>query len=199
MNLPEQHVPSTFLVADIDGQIVGRVTIRHELNDFLRVEGGHIGYCVLPGFRRRGYATEILRQALIVARSIGIDRVLVTCDDDNAASIAVIEANGGKLDARPAGHRRRSGAPALLDRLTAADKRLLAQGAHDLAAFGTGQRVDVQLALQMIGLVLQAAGEVAVAGDGHRLLIKIDAGDDGVGGPSPVGADARNGQAGLAA
>lgn len=103
VNLPEEHVPSTFLVADIDGQIVGRVTIRHELNDVLRVEGGHIGYCVLPGFRRRGYATEILRQAMIVARSIGIDRVLVTCDDDNAPSIAVIEANGGKLDGvRPA-------------------------------------------------------------------------------------------------
>ncbi len=67
------------------------------------MEGGHIGYCVRPGFRRRGYATEILRQAVIVARSIGIDRVLVTCDDDNAASIAVIESNGGKLDGvRPA-------------------------------------------------------------------------------------------------
>lgn len=98
VNLPERLVPSTFLVADVDGQIVGRVSIRHRLNEFLRVEGGHIGYCVLPDFRRRGYATEILRQALIVARSIGIDRVLVTCDDDNAASIKVIEANGGKLD-----------------------------------------------------------------------------------------------------
>jgi len=98
VNLPERHVPSTFLVADVDGQIVGRVSIRHHLNEFLRVEGGHIGYCVLPGFRRRGYATEILRQALIVARWIGIGRVLVTCDDDNAASIAVIESNGGKLD-----------------------------------------------------------------------------------------------------
>ena len=103
LNLLARHVPSTFLVADVDGQIVGRVSIRHHLNELLRVEGGHIGYCVLPGFRRRGYATEILRQALIVARSIGIDRVLVTCDDDNVASIAVIESNGGKLDSvRPA-------------------------------------------------------------------------------------------------
>ena len=102
-NLPDGYVPDTFVVAEVDGQIVGRVSIRHHLNDLLRVEGGHIGYAVLPQFRRRGYATEILRQALIVARSIGIDRVLVTCDDDNAASIAVIEANGGKLDAvRPA-------------------------------------------------------------------------------------------------
>jgi predicted acetyltransferase len=98
VNLLARHVPSTFLVADVDQQIVGRVSIRHHLNEFLRGEGGHIGYCVLPGFRRRGYATEILRQALIVARSIGIDRVLLTCDDDNAASIAVIESNGGKLD-----------------------------------------------------------------------------------------------------
>ncbi len=80
-----------------------RVSIRHELNEFLRTLGGHIGYCVLPAYRRRGYATEILRQSLIVARSLGIDRVLITCDDDNAGSIRVIESCGGKLDSvRPA-------------------------------------------------------------------------------------------------
>jgi predicted acetyltransferase len=93
-----RFVPNTFLVAEVDGDLVGRVSIRHELNDFLAREGGHIGYCVLPAFRRRGYATEILRQALIVARATGIDRVLVTCDNSNVASIKVIEACGGKLD-----------------------------------------------------------------------------------------------------
>jgi len=103
VNLPEGWVGSTFLVADLDEQIIGRVSIRHELNEFLRTRGGHIGYCVLPAYRRRGYATEILRQSLIVARSLGIDRVLITCDDDNAGSIRVIESCGGKLDSvRPA-------------------------------------------------------------------------------------------------
>ncbi len=97
LNLPDRHVPSTLLVAEADGQIVGRVSIRHELNEFLLHEGGHIGYGVIPAFRRRGYATEMLRHALIVARSLGIDRVLLTCDDDNIGSIAVIESCGGTL------------------------------------------------------------------------------------------------------
>jgi len=51
-----------------------------------------------PSHRGRGYATEMLRQALVVARSAGVDRVLVICDDNNMASSRVIEANGGKLE-----------------------------------------------------------------------------------------------------
>ncbi len=99
IGLPEGRVPATFLVADVGGEIVGRSSIRHALNDVLEREGGHIGYAVRPGYRRRGYATEILRQSLIVARAIGIDRVLVFCDVDNIGSRAVIEACGGRLDA----------------------------------------------------------------------------------------------------
>lgn len=98
VNLPERFVPSTFLVAEVDGAIIGRTSIRHRLNEFLLAEGGHIGYGVLATRRRRGYATEILRQSLIIARSIGIDRVLVTCDDGNVGSIKAIEACGGRLE-----------------------------------------------------------------------------------------------------
>jgi predicted acetyltransferase len=93
-----RFVASTFLLAEVDGELVGRSSIRHELNDFLRHEGGHIGYCVLPPHRRRGYATEILRQSLEVAHGHGIDPVLVTCDDDNVGSATVIERAGGILE-----------------------------------------------------------------------------------------------------
>jgi len=95
INVPPGWVPATFLVAEAAGQIVGRVSLRHELNAFLAEAGGHIGYAVRPGFRRRGYATQMLRQSLPVARSLGIGRLLVTCDDGNVGSASVIERCGG--------------------------------------------------------------------------------------------------------
>ena len=90
-------VPTTHLWAVTEEEFVGRISIRHELNDALRVEGGHIGYDTVPSFRGRGVATEMLRQALPVARSLGLTAVLLTCDESNAASIRVIEKNGGSL------------------------------------------------------------------------------------------------------
>jgi predicted acetyltransferase len=98
-NLPPNHVPSTFLFAFEAQRIVGRVSIRHSLNEFLLRVSGHIGYVVVPEFRRQGYATAILRLSLEIARdTLGISRVLVTCDDDNLGSIRTIEKNGGLLE-----------------------------------------------------------------------------------------------------
>jgi predicted acetyltransferase len=91
-------VEADWLIADVAGEVVGRTSIRHQLNAYLAFHGGHIGYAVRPAFRRRGYATEILRQSLIIARSYGIGSVLLTCDDDNVGSAAVIESCGGSLE-----------------------------------------------------------------------------------------------------
>jgi len=98
-HLPADHVPSTFLFAFDGARIVGRVSIRHALNPYLERAGGHIGYVVVPEYRRQGYATAILGQALEIARQrLGLTRVLVTCDDDNVGSIRTIEKNGGVLE-----------------------------------------------------------------------------------------------------
>jgi predicted acetyltransferase len=93
----ESFVPKTHWWAMAEDLFVGRISIHHELNDALRLEGGHIGYDTVPSFRGRGVATEMLRQALPLARALGITEVLITCDDTNAASIRVIEKNGGTL------------------------------------------------------------------------------------------------------
>ncbi|MBF6339796.1 GNAT family N-acetyltransferase [Nocardia abscessus] len=98
INLPGGTVAATYLVATVDDQVVGRTSIRHTLNDALRRRGGHIGYGVLAPFRRRGYGTAILRHSLTVARAIGIDRILITCDDANLASRRIIESCGGVLE-----------------------------------------------------------------------------------------------------
>jgi len=96
--LPPGFVPATFLVAVVGGDLVGRVSIRHDLNEELARVGGHIGYAVRPAFRRRGHATQILRRSLILAGDLGVRRALVTCDDGNLGSALTIERCGGRLE-----------------------------------------------------------------------------------------------------
>lgn len=96
--VPPRWVPNSFLLAEFEGELVGRVSVRHRLNVELLYEGGHIGVGVRPRYRGRGLGTAMLRSAVVIARSLGVERVLVTCDDDNAPSAAMIERAGGKLE-----------------------------------------------------------------------------------------------------
>ena len=92
-------MPSTnyFLVNEND-RVLAMVDIRHELTDYLRNVGGHIGYGVRPVERRKGHATRILAEALKKCSELGIQRVLVTCNADNIGSVKTILKNGGVED-----------------------------------------------------------------------------------------------------
>lgn len=90
---------STYWMIDEDKNILGVSNIRHELTDELRKIGGHIGYGITPSYRRKGYATLILKLSLIEARKIGIGDVLVSCHTDNIGSAKSITNNGGILEA----------------------------------------------------------------------------------------------------
>lgn len=102
-------VPETILWAvDEKNNYVGRISIRHELNKALRIMGGHIGYDTVPSYRKLGVASKMLKLSLPIARSLGIKEVLITCDDNNQASIKVIEKNGGVFEKKTAIERDKS-------------------------------------------------------------------------------------------
>jgi predicted acetyltransferase len=99
-NLPEGHVRSnTFFLLD-GNRLLGSGSLRHRLSASLAVYGGHIGYDVRPSERRKGYGSMILRLVLEKARAIGLERVFLTCDTENATSARIIEKHGGRLENR---------------------------------------------------------------------------------------------------
>ncbi len=100
--VPEGFVHSDYFWITSDdpapATVVGFIAVRHSLNDFLLDQGGHIGYSVRPSRRREGHASRALGLALVRAAELGLDRVLVTCDDDNVGSARTIESQGGVLE-----------------------------------------------------------------------------------------------------
>lgn len=101
INLPPEFSPDSVYFLLKDGKtFLGSLRLRHKLVPDLMVEGGNIGYDIRPSQRRKGYATQMLRLGLEKAREIGLQRVLITCDETNIASARVIEKNGGILENR---------------------------------------------------------------------------------------------------
>ena len=96
--LPEGWVSGTTLFLEDGRRILGVVNLRHRLAGTLRQFGGHVGYSVRPSERGRGHATRMLRHVMALASEMRIERLLVTCDPKNTASIRVVQKCGGALE-----------------------------------------------------------------------------------------------------
>lgn len=91
-------VPAILYFLTDGTRLYGAIHLRLELNDFLLAHGGHIGYGVLPEYRRRGYADRMMTLIRPFLKAEGLSKVLLTCDADNAGSNKTIQKHGGVLD-----------------------------------------------------------------------------------------------------
>ena len=95
--LPENFVADTTYVL-VDGDTyIGVLNLRHYLNDFLREGPGHIGYCISPAYRGKGYATKGLEMVLQKAKEFGIKEAYLSVNKDNRASLKVQQKNGAYI------------------------------------------------------------------------------------------------------
>ena len=96
-NIKPGRVPAAtyFSVRISDNKVIGIINIRYELNEYLENFGGHIGYSIRVTERKKGYGCKQLKLALEKCLEIPINKVLVTCMDNNIGSEKVIKSCGG--------------------------------------------------------------------------------------------------------
>lgn len=98
IDLKPTYVPQTSFWLIDNEEFIGKIDIRHSLTPSLINYGGHIGYAVRYSKWNMGYGTKMLNMGLKKAKKMGLNKVLITCNNDNFGSAKVIENNGGKLE-----------------------------------------------------------------------------------------------------
>jgi len=84
------------IVENATGASIGKISLRlgHNYHSYWN---GNAGYEVDEPHRGHRYATIALKMVLPIAKSHGMDHLVVSCNEDNVASYKTIERCGGKL------------------------------------------------------------------------------------------------------
>ncbi|MFK7903490.1 MAG: GNAT family N-acetyltransferase [Chitinophagales bacterium] len=97
INLPMGYVPTQQFWLVEGKEYIGRIDIRTQLNIYLQRIGGHISYQVRPSKRKMGYGKKQLGLALLKAKEMGLQQLLITCKADNFGSQKIITYWGAKF------------------------------------------------------------------------------------------------------
>ena len=90
IGLPKGYVPSTRFWLMDDDNWVGVFAIRHSLTPKLKQMGGHIAGNIAPKYRGKFSSFIGAKLCLEKACKLGLERVLITCDERNIASYRAI-------------------------------------------------------------------------------------------------------------
>ena len=85
-----------FYFAIEEDKIVGHGSVRlnPEVDENINIYG-HIMYGVVPSKRRKGYGTLICKLLIKKAKELGLENIIITCNNDNIASSLIIQNNNG--------------------------------------------------------------------------------------------------------
>jgi predicted acetyltransferase len=97
-NIERTKIAQTTFWMSSDRKYIGYAKLRHKLDEDTLKKGGNISYAIRKEERNKGYGSIILKLVIEEAKKIGLDRVLVTCTDDNRYSKRIIESIGGRFD-----------------------------------------------------------------------------------------------------
>ena len=91
-------VPQTTYWCSEDEKPVGYGKVRHFMTDRLLIDGGNVGYAIVPEARNKGLGKRFLALLLTESKKLGIEKALLTIKQENKASVKVALANGGVID-----------------------------------------------------------------------------------------------------
>ena len=98
LDLPEGFVPATTFWLVSGSELLGVSSLRHHLNEWIRLAGGHIGLGIRPAWRGQGLGSCLMKLTLMQAFERGINPVHVHCHKHNVPSARMIVTNAGVLE-----------------------------------------------------------------------------------------------------